>query len=1180
MHQLLQICTNSLQRFLEESLPKLSPDWWASHVIDRLSFQQQSIATERGFSSLSDLDLAALLRIVDQNWFELSQTIGLPREARNWIKELQTVRNKWAHLSREMPASEEYRDADTMWRLLQALGIDEDVLAEIELYRQSKLNSITVSAEASQETAPKEDKGNHSNALFKIGEIICLRSDNSKVFPVIALEILDTENTYQVFDNGEIKTYFESQLQSMAAEEHSDSAPTSVSQLLAALAADCIRYPSSKNLYSLRSGNINFVPYQYRPAIKMVKAEQPRILIADEVGVGKTIEAGLIIKELSARMDLESILIICPKALVAERKWELEMKRFNESFIPLDGRGVRYCINECDLDGTWPQQYNKAIFPFSLFDSNLLNGDDSKRRKQLGLLDLDPPPKFDLVIVDEAHHIRNADTYLHQAVKYFCDNANAVVFLSATPVQLGSKDLFTLLNVLRPDLIIDENSFHAMAAPNRYTNEAVHICREAIMGWPKRAQAALQSASATEWGRMFLRETPEFQRIFDALGQDKHSEQRRVSLISEIESLNTFRALINRTRRRDIGDFTIRKPETLSISFTPEQKALHDGVLAIIARIMSATHGKQNIKFMMTTIRRQAASCLYGLAPMLDDILGKKLDSFYGGDSIDAGVSSLISDIELSEIKDDIKQILSLAESLSKHDPKAEAFQKMITTKQRLENRKIIIFTTFRHTIAYLKDKLEENGCRFGVIHGAISDEERRDIRYRFSLPSTEPSCVDVLLSSEVGCEGLDFQFCDCLFNYDLPWNPMKVEQRVGRIDRYGQQSEAVAIVNFITPETVDADIYERCLNRIGVFEHAIGGCEEILGDISSEILRIADNFNLSDTERKQKLQQLADNKIRLIEEHNELSSKQSELFGLAIPTESNAEEDALFEQALLKPQTLAVLLNTYLSNTLGVKEDFIDDSAHTTLSLNAEQRRLLRREFSSSSRNTSPAHKLWLNWLEGSASKLRVTFDPQEIDAKQEAVLLTTSHPLVQQAASALALTKKIESHVSIATNSIPPGRYPFALYRWSKKGIKADELLVGVSSSEEIEKQLVHWLVNADTTSSSGNVEEREHETLRQRHHSLWVTEQANHAASNRQLSEYRIQSLTNSHKARCQTIFNQMDNSTNDKIRRMKESELARANADFTQRLSTLEIAAESGDVHATELCIGTIEVISQQ
>ncbi|MBK6756535.1 MAG: SWF/SNF helicase family protein [Moraxellaceae bacterium] len=89
---------------------------------------------------------------------------------------------------------------------------------------------------------------------------------------------------------------------------------------------------------------------------------------------------------------------------------------------------------------------------------------------------------------------------------------------------------------------------------------------------------------------------------------------------------------------------------------------------------------------------------------------------------------------------------------------------------------------------------------RYGVIHGGVADDERYNLRHRFALPKDNPDALDLILSSEVGCEGLDFQFCDMLVNYDLPWNPMRIEQRIGRIDRYGQKSETVAIVNFITP--------------------------------------------------------------------------------------------------------------------------------------------------------------------------------------------------------------------------------------------------------------------------------------------------------------------------------------------------------------------------------------------
>ena len=193
-----------------------------------------------------------------------------------------------------------------------------------------------------------------------------------------------------------------------------------VSELHAHLTSFQILSPSTAHLFSLRSGRVHFVPYQYRPVLRLIRADRPRLLIADEVGVGKTIEAGLIIKELRARMDITSVLIICPKALVAERKWLNEMKRFDEHFQALDGPLLRHCLQETDLETTWPDQYAKAILPFSLFDSDLVFGSNERTNKsKLGLLGLNPPPKFDLVIVDEAHHIRNSDTFLHQGIRFF-----------------------------------------------------------------------------------------------------------------------------------------------------------------------------------------------------------------------------------------------------------------------------------------------------------------------------------------------------------------------------------------------------------------------------------------------------------------------------------------------------------------------------------------------------------------------------------------------------------------------------------------------------------------------------------------------------------------------------------------------------------------------------------------
>ena len=572
---------------------------------------------------------------------------------------------------------------------------------------------------------------------------------------------------------------------------------------------------------------MKFVPYQYRPVLKLIRADRPRLLIADEVGVGKTIEAGLIIKELRARMDISSVLVICPKALVAERKWYAEMKRFDEHFTAMDGTLLRHCLRETSLEGEWPEQYAKAILPFSQFNSDLIFGREGRgRRKEGGLLDLIPPPQFDLVIVDEAHHIRNSETFLHQGVRFFCDSAKAVVLLTATPVQLGSEDLFTLLNVLRPDLVIDHASFEQMAEPNRYINAAVQHCRMAEPEWQQEARNCLGEVAHTEWGRLFLRESPAFQSAYDRLQDGNLGDADRVALTRAIEELYTFSPLINRTRRRDIGEFTTRKPETVSVDFTTEQASLHDGMLDVIARILARCHGQQNVKFMMTTIRRQAASCLYGLAPMLSDILTGKLDKL---EAMEASDNDADIDLDfVGQVRRDIEDLIEQARNLDPRDEKVEAFVRTLIEKSRLPNNKALVFSTFRHTLRYLAEHTQQAGLRFGLVHGDVPDDERAELRRRFALPKEDGKALDVLLSSEVGCEGLDFQFCDFLMNYDLPWNPMKVEQRIGRIDRYGQKSEAVAIINFITPGTVDADIYQRCLWRIGVFQHAVGGSEEI----------------------------------------------------------------------------------------------------------------------------------------------------------------------------------------------------------------------------------------------------------------------------------------------------------------------------------------------------------------
>lgn len=204
----------------------------------------------------------------------------------------------------------------------------------------------------------------------------------------------------------------------------------------------------------------------------------------------------------------------------------------------------------------------------------------------------------------------------------------------------------------------------------------------------------------------------------------------------------------------------------------------------------------------------------------------------------------------------------------------------IIQQKQGEENNRVIIFSSFRHTLAYIRNKLQKRGIRVGQVDGTVPDDERYALRQRFLKDRDDEQAIDVLLFSEVGCEGLDYQFCDTMINYDLPWNPMRIEQRIGRIDRRGQKSDTVKIYNMITDGTIDATVYERCLSKIGVFESSIGDCSEILGDISDQILKIMFDPELSETERTSKIEQMADNEVKKVQEMRNLEQEEKSLYG------------------------------------------------------------------------------------------------------------------------------------------------------------------------------------------------------------------------------------------------------------------------------------------------------------
>ena len=1010
---------------------------------------------------------------------------------------------------------------------------------------------------------------------FAQGQLVSLKSDRAITGAVVAVTEGYPETRYQVFTATGLQTYYESQLAGQDAEDMLEK--VDAERFHAGLTASLIRNPTISSLYSLNTAKIDFIPHQFRPVLKFIRSDRPRLLIADGVGVGKTIEAGLILRELQARRNLDSVLIICPRPLVTERKWETEMKRFGEDFTPLDGDLFRHCVHELDMEGEWPEKYKRAIIPYSLFDEGNVFGNS----KYKGLMKVEPP-KFDLVIVDEAHHIRNTATYAYRAVSRFCDTAEAVLLLTATPVQLQDDDLFVLLNLLRPDLIIDRNTFRGMAAPNAFINTAAALVRGYKEGWQQAAYEQLCLAIETSWGRKVFRDNPTVQGILDVLRQDKISVEERVQLISDIENMHTFSNLISRTRRRDIGEFTIRKPYTVPVCFTPEQQKLYDKVLGVIHEMLSEIHCTENTKFMMTTIRRQTASCLFGLVPTLQSILYSHLEEIMDDDDERVSWNDFFGEKNVNSFHEQIEEILELARKLPQEDPKFDAMLKVIQKKSRDEKKnKIMIFSSFKHTLRYLYKRLTEQGYRVGMIHGGVSDDERRALRERFDPSdtlSTDKKALDIMLFSEVGCEGLDYQFCDCMINYDLPWNPMKVEQRIGRIDRNGQTSESVAIYNMVTPGTVDADIYERCLLRIGVFHSSIGDCEDILGEVTSEIRKLVDNFELTDEERREKLQQMTDNKVRFIKEQEALEEKQRDLFGIHVPQSAFDTELKNATNYWLSSENIQNLVLCYLKKRLEADREYILGMRDLKkLRLSQDARLALLDDFKRAKLPRNETSKKWRKWLESGEQLLDITFESSCWRENPSATLITVTHPLARMAAEFLQSKGKIVSALRVYTDRFAPGEYPFAVYQWKLSGEREDLQLVPVSSENELNPILLDLLKQSQGIEGRLEVDEDIWEPVEEMHHNLWVSALKDHKNKTEEMIAYKEASLRTSHAARMGALQDALKNNSGKRTYvQMMNGKIRIAQEDFDIHMAKLQEARKRADILFELLAYGLLVV----
>ncbi len=1156
-----------LREFLERELPALGSDWWVRGVLAKLSYQQRAAVDENRWTRLEDLDTAALLRVVDRNWELFRQRSLVGYETRNWLKEASSVRNRWAYEApgRGPSADRLYRDIDTLALLATALAPGSPEADELDLARAAAMTALA----PAPKPAPTSSEVAETTPTLARGDLVRVKARPELTGVVTQVRGSGLQSRVTVFHGELTQAYFESQVERV---ETSTGEHLCAEDFKARLAAAHVLQPSITRLYSLNSARIDYEPYQYRPVMKLISADRPRLLVADDVGVGKTIEAGLIIKELEARQRLDSVLVICPKPLVVEDKWRRELKRFDEDFAHLDSATLRHCIDEVRAEGRWPARFQKAILPYSLLDERLLLGYDSGRRPRPGLLSLFPLVKFDLVIVDEAHHVRNSDTWSHRVVKYFFDSAEAAVLMSATPIQTGSEDLRTLLRLLRPDVFTEAHTFDLMREPNSFLAAVESAVRAASPGWAASALKGLARALETEWGSRVLVKDPRAQELRDLLELESPSDRERVEALRLSQSLNSFSGLINRTRRRDIGAFTTRKPETLEVDFTPAQAAVHQDLLDLAGRIATSKGQGGSLDFVLSTLQRQAASCLNGLGPFIADMLQQKLSAEELSEA-DADIDSFDAS-ELESFNAEIWEIAARANKLTE-DPKLAALASFVREKQGLPNNKVLVFSTFRHTLRYVLRNTKGLGVRVGLVHGDVPDDERRDLRARFARPKEDPEALDVLLSSEVGTEGLDYQFCDSLVNYDIPWNPMRIEQRIGRIDRRGQKSESVAIKNLVVAGTVDAVIYHRCLKRIGVFRRALGGSEAILGELTRELRKIGEDLKLTDAERDERLRQLADNKISRIQEHEALEEREGSLFGLSL----RKLDDEGVEKAAspwLAPEQLARLVRMYLLTRGYQRAEGLFERPVSVLRPSKDLRLALLDDYRTLGERGSTTWERWLS--DDTQQSVRLTFDPARADSSG-LELLSPIHPLVRAAAES---EQGFESDTTVAlkveSDAVPAGAYSVSIHAWTYLGARDDFEVVLVAEPEQYSEALSNLLVQAFDT--GGPTTSASLKTLDERHYEAWTNARADHIEKTRDRVESQIVSLKMTHKSRVQILEDQLGSATHDNIRRMRESELRSVEDDFATRSERLELSKARCDITTTPLCSGVIEVVGSE
>jgi SNF2 family DNA or RNA helicase len=449
-------------------------------------------------------------------------------------------------------------------------------------------------------------------------------------------------------------------------------------------------------------------PHQIEAAKTVLTEMHGKAILADEVGLGKTIEAGLILKEYMVRGLVKKALILVPSSLVIQWTKELNQK---------------FAI---------PAMAQKKEYMWKQFDILVASMDTAKRPPHRDhVLEQD----YDMVIIDEAHKLKNSKSknyeFMTQVKKKYC------LLLTATPVQNELQELFNLVSLLKPGILGNAASF---------VQNYVQGKRDA-----------------------------------------KNSDQLQALL---------KKVMVRNTRKDGNISFTKRNVQNIELELSSEERKLYDAVTSFV-RHQYKEHQGMSSAFAMITLQREICSSREATFLSLYQMYQKMPQD--------------------SPMRQEIWNLMGLIKEIQTHS-KAEKMMELI---KQIDD-KVIVFTEYRATQDYLQRILYENGITSVPFRGGFNRSKKDWMTELFQQRA------QVLIATEAGGEGINLQFCNHIINYDLPWNPMRVEQRIGRIHRLGQERD-VFIYNLSTKSTIEEYILYLLYEKINLFEMVIGELDQII---------------------------------------------------------------------------------------------------------------------------------------------------------------------------------------------------------------------------------------------------------------------------------------------------------------------------------------------------------------